>query len=200
MLLSNASNSHTFTVSRLLKLEEIKRSGTGGRQDPYMYKLASPFWNLPVIFPVRGRIIDEFKFVKGSYNNVVNKLGNMPLIVIMGQDLGWNNYNIIQDRATQMAKVMKLGVIISTVECNPCSNRNCLKLQTCSFGASKASRNERNFDGMLSSKSLDIHGAMTAISSISNGEGQIIKLFRKSSDYLGNGTFSSSNQFNGCIP
>lgn len=117
-----------------------------------------------------------------------------------GQYLGWNNYNIIQDRATQMAKVMKLGVIISTVKRNPCANRNCLKLQTCSFGASKASRNERNFDGLLSSKSLDIHGAMTTISSIANGEGQIIKLIRKSWDYLGNGTFSSSNQFNGCIP
>ena len=26
-------------LCRLLKLEEIKRSGTGGRQDPYMYKV-----------------------------------------------------------------------------------------------------------------------------------------------------------------
>ena len=95
-----------------------------------------------------------------------------------------------------MTKVMKLGMVIGTVECYPCSSWKCFEFETCSLELTLALRCMGDFDSFLSCKSLDRHGSMAAILGISNSKCEVVGFVGHCPYDLGNGTFSPSNQLN----
>lgn len=107
------------------------------------------------------------------------------------------NSNIIDDRATNVGKIVKVCVIEWAVESYPRPGWGCLEFEAGSFEPTLSFGNEGGSHGFPAGESLHGHGSMAAVAGVADGESEVVEPVGDCSDDLGNGGFSPSDQFHG---
>ena len=108
----------------------------------------------------------------------------------------WENPNLIEDRATERSKVINPGVVERAEECESGPGCNGFELETYSLELSFSSGFEGSFEAVFSCKCFDHHVSMATILPVSYAECEIVELVGNCSKDLGNGAFSSCEEFN----
>nr|GMD44692.1 hypothetical protein PanWU01x14_050790 [Ipomoea batatas] len=125
-----------------------------------------------------------------------------PVDLISGSPLPsstsfWEHSNIIDDRPTNMGKIVKIRVIERAIESDPRPGRGSSEVKTDSFKPPLSRGDKGGSSGFPGGESLHGHGSVAAVAGVADGEGEGVAPVGACSDDLGNGGFSASDQFHG---